>query len=316
MPSVGIGGQRGGSTALDRAIVAATRFLLAGQATDGAFHDWDLAPGPSAAWSTAYIAARLRQVPLDAHAGIESALSRAADWLLGHRRADGGWSYNDQVGSDADSTAHALLLLHRMGLPWPVDALDRLRRFQADNGGFSTYLADDGLQYWGTPHVDVSAVCAQVSAAVSDRDTLGRVRRFIANARTSQGLWESYWWNTPLYATRHSLAALGTSLTASELAATRATLGGMTTATAFEHALLVECLLLCGAPSSRIDQLVTQLTDSQQADGGWTSEPCLRVTRRTCPEPWRDADPGPLYADPRRLFTTATVISALSSVCS
>lgn len=306
--------EHGGNAALDHAIAAATRFLLAGQAADGAFYDWELPPGPSGAWSTAYVAARLRQVPFTLDAGTALALRGAADWLLGHRCADGGWSYNDQVGSDADSTAHALLLLHQVAAPLPADALVHLRRFQANNGGFSTYLADDGLQYWGAPHVDVSAVCAQVFAAVSDNETLARIRHFIASERTPEGLWESYWWNTPLYATRHSLAALGSSLTASELAATRVTLEGMTTATDFEHALLLECLLLCGAASSRTDGLVARLTDRQQADGGWNSEPCLRVTRRSCHEPWRDADAGTLYADPRRLFTTSTVLGALCKV--
>lgn len=38
-----------------------------------------------------------------------------------------------------------------------------------------------------------------------------------------------------------------------------------------------------------------------------------RVTRRDCDSPWDSPDPGPLFADPERIFTTATVLAALSA---
>jgi hypothetical protein len=37
------------------------------------------------------------------------------------------------------------------------------------------------------------------------------------------------------------------------------------------------------------------------------------VTDRACATPWSHPHPGPLYADPDRLFTSATVLAALAS---
>jgi hypothetical protein len=82
---------------------------------------------------------------------------------------------------------------------------------------------------------------------------------------------------------------------------------------AFERALLLDSLLRAqgGARSCRVDALVEHLVAEQLPDGSWRSAPVLRVTHRECASPWERTDAGSLYADPRRLFTSATVLSAL-----
>ena len=49
-------------------------------------------------------------------------------------------------------------------------------------------------------------------------------------------------------------------------------------------------------------------------DGSWPAAPMLRITDRTCDAPWRQPECGPVYADDRRLFTSATVLRALNAV--
>ncbi len=81
----------------------------------------------------------------------------------------------------------------------------------------------------------------------------------------------------------------------------------------FERALLLSSLLFFPRGRERaILDLLDQLVESQEADGSWESAPMLRVTRRDCFEPWKPGDPDRLYCDQNRLFTTATVLEALS----
>jgi hypothetical protein len=117
-----------------------------------------------------------------------------------------------------------------------------------------------------------------------------------------------------LYATRSSLSLLRAAATPVDVEATRAALRGLAPANPFERGLLVESLHLAAEPrdSELIDRLASQLVEDQLDDGSWASAPVLRITRRDCSAPWECADPGPLYADTDRLFTSATVLSALA----
>src|SRR5262249_3735187 len=108
-----------------RVIEAAERFLLAHQRPDGSWWEWDLPPGSSGPWTTAYSAARIHD---------EDARERAKAWLPPHQHPGGGWGYNASVPADADSTAHAILLL---GDRAPAEAVDRLKTFRREDGGFS-----------------------------------------------------------------------------------------------------------------------------------------------------------------------------------
>src|SRR3954447_13519590 len=93
------GRRRGGMTGVQPvvadAVSAATAHLIECQRPDGSWWEWDLPPGPSGAWVTAYVASRL---PRDAP-GAAAARARAARWLREHEEPGGGWGYNDHTGA-------------------------------------------------------------------------------------------------------------------------------------------------------------------------------------------------------------------------
>ena len=301
---------------VDKAIRDCVRFLLGHQSESGCWTDWDLPPGRSSPWTTAYVGARLTELPTDAGASAGPALRAGARWLLEHEREGGGWGYDDRVGCDGDSTALAVLFLALVGIPVADATRVRLLGFEQPGGGFSTYGADEGLGSWGGAHPDVSPAAAQalLKLSAAPDPAVERTVQYVLSERTPNGLWNSFWWSSPLYATRSSLSLLRDVGATVDLQATHAALSRLAPANAFERGLLLESLhLAAGArDGDLVDRLARQLVAGQLDDGSWASAPVLRITRRDCSAPWECADAGPLYADTDRLFTSATVLSALA----
>jgi len=78
---------------------------------------------------------------LRAHADIDAAVGRAADWLLARQRPDGHWLF--ELEADATIPAEYVLLIHYLG-EQPDLELERkiavyLRRIQANHGGWPLY---------------------------------------------------------------------------------------------------------------------------------------------------------------------------------
>lgn len=300
--------------ALDLAIDACVDFIRRQQSDDGCWIDWALPPGPSNSWNTAYVAEQLAALPGDFRGRTLCATRVAARWLVDHECAGGGWGYNDHVGHDADSTAHAILFLSLEGLPVAPRSDACLMMLQRPDGGFSTYPDDEGLGSWGRSHTDVSAVSAR--AMLTRRPTTDpafvRAVAFVAGQRNERGLWNSFWWRSPLYATQASLSLLGTANARLDLSATRLALTGASAESPFERALLLDSVLRAGVRDrDRVDALRELLVAEQLADGSWVSVPMLRVTHRDCAAPWDQLNAGAFYADDRRLFTSATALRAL-----
>ena len=87
--------------------------------------------------------------------------------------------------------------------------------------------------------------------------------------------------------------------------------------TVFERALQVLCLCRLRRVEP-VPPLADMLAAAQLVDGSWPSDPILRLTHRHIDRPWTagvGTDLGPLYADERRVFTTATAVAALASAC-
>jgi squalene cyclase len=298
---------------LDEAIAAARDYVLALQAPDGSWTDWELPPGSSSIWTTAYVGWQLHELRDPPSAGTAQAASRAARWLLERRFHDGGWGYSETVGSDADSTSFCILLLDAVhGGGAPAAAVDHLLGYQRPDGGFATYRPDVTVGSWAASHPDVTPVALRAllpRLGVRDHRIRAGIARVLGD-QNDDGVWPSFWWSSSSYATRASIAllrAVGARYRRSS------TLSRTNSDNAFETALLLSCELeAAGVADGTADRTIAELIDTQRPDGSWTSVPMLRVTRRECFEPWRAADPGPLFADPRRLFTTATALAALT----
>ena len=241
--------------------------------------------------------------------------------------AGGGWGYNDSVGPDADSTAYALLFLSSEPVAVPPAGFARLLELQRPDGGFSTYPHDEGLGSWGVSHPDVTAVAARamlsippgaalalLGTGIAHDPTLGisQALRYIVRHRNPEVTWDSFWWSSPLVATAAALSLLRATGPALDAVLTSSALSRIHAENAFDGALLLDCHLLTDAGSRRTAQLVEALISEQLPDGSWPSVPILRLTNRDCFDPARHDDPGPLFADPERLFTSATVFGALS----
>jgi hypothetical protein len=288
-------------------IAGGLEYVLGQQNADGSWTEWELPPGQSSCWTTAFIGYKLRLLPPDlAWRAIEARRS-AAEWLLRAEFEGGGWGYNETVGADADSTAYGMLFLSSMGLSIPESAYERLYRFRQADGGFATYQAQYENDSWGVSHPDVTAVVIQALLTKSSSLVESGID-YVVRKQNADGLWNSFWWQTPLYATAASLMLV--EKRGIDLSQTQQSLLLFQPRNAFEAALLLSSRIHAGLPAH--SELINNLIDAQQSDGSWVSEPMLRVTRRDCFDPWNYDDADARFADPKRLFTSVAVLDALS----
>jgi hypothetical protein len=307
---------------LIRAITLSLDYILKRQLSDGSWVDWDLPPGPSSIWTTAFVGCKLRSLPAGFNASVSTSL--AAEWLQRKMFADGGWGYNEEAGSDADSTALAILFLASQGRPVGEASYQCLESFQRPDGGFATYRGQPALGSWAVSHADVTpaAILAMMTKYGAETPAVAKGLEFVLANRASSGIWQSFWWTSFLYSTEGCLSLLKTAGRNMDLRGTRETLLSVRPQHPFESALLVSCILsLRGDPAGggewpgrELRALVDDLLENQQPDGSWRSGPMLRVTRRDCFEAWKCGDPDELFWDQNRLFTTATVLDALSTL--
>jgi hypothetical protein len=265
------------------AIDSALAFLLSKQDADGAWRDFMLPPGQAEAWTTAYVGRCVRQAAPDR----QSALNRAGAFL--HAQAsDRGWGYNHACPPDADTTAHVLLFL--------PGALAKhgaaLARYCQTGGGVRTYTWPPRGHGWGEMHPEVTTTVMRALLRWLAPDHV-LIRRGITWLSTQHN---AYWWNAPHYL---PLEKLRLHLLAPETR--RGPLPQASDGTAFDMALALESVVLSGQPAQN---RALELLALQRSDGSWPSAPILRL-----PNP--AGDKSTRYADVRRLFTTATVLSSL-----
>jgi squalene cyclase len=298
---------------LSTSIEGGLHYLRSNQTDAGFWSDWQLPPGESRMWTTAYVGYRLSMLPRIARATVDEHLTHAHAWLRASELPDGGWGYTEQTGADADSTSLALLFLHSRGDD--VASEGRLCAYQQPDGGFSTFTRDASYGSWVLSHPDVTAIALlalkRKSLAFTDRMRCGL--GYLRQRQRADGLWNSFWWTSCLYSTEAALAFLHAAGEITDRTRITSALRAVPTPTAFESALLLLCLIRLGKADDPLAmECVRTLQSKQLPDGSWASGPILRLTSRDISEPWLTEDAGPLFGDARRVFTTATVIPALS----
>ena len=294
--------------ALRRVTDRAVTFLVSRQAETGIWQDFDLEPGSSDAWVTAYVGQALQSV---GGSEADQARGRAADWLQQAHRPSGGWGYNALTPVDADTTAHALLFLLGQQSAVPAAAVGRLRHFANPDGSFRTFDGHDSEHSWGHGHPEVTAAAARtlyLFGEAADVALVDAATAYLRATQQSNGLWQAFWWTTPLYSAVEAIQLLDTCGGGYDREDLRRALAAPA-AGAFEEALQVRLLVSQGF-RQRADIVMGRLLASQQLDGSWRSIPILRVT---APDSSLDVPAGPIAADSERLFTTATVVLALAA---
>lgn len=319
------------------AIADACTFLERAQCADGRWLDFRGDRNISSSWVTAYIGTQLARA-----ASHSSSVDRARTWLLDHPHPAGGWGYNRATRPDADTIANVVHFLLALG---PTEATARaitasvrlLEQFFVPSvGGFRTYqpVQNDSLHHpnssWCAVHPCVTAMCASALAAADYQGQSARVRMCADYLRSQQretGLVDAFWWEGATYATYHAARVLR--IVGDGEAVARAkegvlarvhcdggwgtNLGGASSA--FHTALAVKTLTIaCDDRHTRaIGDGLTWLLRMQEPDGGWPTVPILRVPRPDIHHPRGAADEqwAPTLRDRNRLFTTATVLSAL-----
>jgi hypothetical protein len=301
---------------LAETIAYAAEFLLDRQRQDGTWRDFRLEPGESDAWITSYVGLAL--APLESDAAIGAALTCARSWVAGAMRPQGDWGYNSRTPPDCDSTAHAILFLASGAQAAPTVSLARVLSFQRRDGGFSTFQRRDPHDSWGHSHVDVSPVVLEALRMFCDPIASAAMVRgvnYLLNRLRPAGNWESFWWNTPLYATAANvrcLEALGVDYSRSRVGAWCA--ARLVPAHAFEQALLLETISrLEPAGDSSAALLAGALIALQKPDGSFEPHAMLRVTAPDVAEPWDrlEGTAGPVAKDETAVFTTATALRGL-----
>ncbi|ATB39213.1 squalene--hopene cyclase [Cystobacter fuscus] len=297
----------------------------------------------SSQWVTAYVGQALARVGAD-----PAVLRRARDWLKAHAHKEGGWGFSLATPADADSTANVVhFLSHTRGEPSDEAALAEacarlLHYWDETEGGFRTYRPaeqpslDGWASYpgssWCDVHLCVSALAGRVLHAVGaprHRPVLEACAHRVRQRQSPEGFWDAYWWHGRTYTTRHAaeLLQLEGDTSGAVARAVRWTLdtqredggwgngiGGASTA--FDTALALATLRLDPGPSGAALRSGLQwLVRTQRPEGDWDSAPLMRMPRPGEHAPWEDPQGClllPVLTDRNRLFTTATVVSALA----
>jgi squalene-hopene/tetraprenyl-beta-curcumene cyclase len=315
-------------------------FLLAKQDGDGLWRDFHTPAGEASEWPTGFIGTALCTAGVDGRT-----LDRVARALIARQHADGGWGYNESVPSDADSTACVLLFLAltgRRGDSCSRAASCLISHQRDENGGVATYREPGPIRRfmgvgwwmrfggWCSPHLEVTATTGRALATL-DRHTynphVDATWRYVRSRQSADGSWNSYWWNSPHYATLQAaeLAQLSGDYHFVCRAAEWAVLtqdpdGGWSTpgsgTSAFATALCLQLLVHANASGRETRRAVSRLAALQDEDGSWPSHPIMRIPLPGDRDPdekgrWR-IHGGFIVADQHRTFTSAACVAALA----
>jgi hypothetical protein len=325
-------------------ILEGIEFLKRFQKKDGSWQDFFNDAGVSDSWSTSFV---LNFLPVK-YQNAKFA-DRAYQFL--HYSQGGLWGYNKQWLADADSSTFALLtILSREGTI-DQELLSQWVTFQAINGGFSTYNDKEALlsslstnrkinnvEGWTQSHPCVSSVAFYLLSMMGDQSlSFYRLKDYIIGQQKKNGLWDSYWWTSPIYTTafiiKSSLCEVNADMSKRiELAIEglmrmqnkNGSFGDLFEAQSpFYTGLVVGaiCQQRAMLPSfiREVAKSVQWLKSVQFDDGSWKETPSMRMPNpdiitfsegSTWPEGTRGLNIR--VSDFSRLFSTVTVISALS----
>jgi hypothetical protein len=268
-------------------------------------------------WVTAYVANAMALAPVPA--AREAA--REAFELLMLRRESGGWGYHALLPADGDTTTWVLRLARLLDAPGSARlraARDFVAGLTSPAGAVATYARsavphlreflnmDGTYDGWCGEHG-----CVTAAAAALAPESLACV----AAAQQRDGSWAGHWWDDDEYTTARALEALAPHPEhANHVARGVAWAAARTEGSPFATALAIQAVVAGGGPPqpAQVDSLLA----TQRADGSWEPSARLRVPAPDAVDPLASPETTLTYVDDDALFTSATVLWALSSVAS
>lgn len=281
------------------AIASGLEFLTS-RRQDGKWRDFSPTTGESDVWVTAYVLARLGELPLAyiSHT-LRQQMAESLEWLKEVRNPLGGWGYRSHGKDSADATAWAIIALRRHGQPVPPSAFELIGRCRRPDGGFAAYPETgqaDQLPQASAPDITAVAVkaletadpsCQQFLASHLRTDVPGTMCRLASRFFVCSAIldWDAMAAPWPLlnqicqFTSQHNEESV------------------------FEQALLLRCLVRLRI--QRAWSVAAGLRLLQHGDGSWPGSALL--------PPLLGVSTGKrqLRFDDQRVFTTATAVSAL-----
>src|SRR5579871_1717100 len=324
-----------------RACQRGVSFLLQARQHQAWWLDFQLAPGASDEWVTAYVGATLASC---SEPEAREAARVAWAHLMTRQRPSGAWGYNSLTPGDADSTGWGVRLAEAVAEGDGEEAQRArraLRRHLREDRGIATYAdpapiraftasaADRSFTGWCGSQPCVTAAAAAVSGMCAE------VRPYLLKSQRANGSWGSYWWCDDEYATALAAEALSSSGHAEDEprvrravewarqqvdAQGRVVTGYHPDGSAFATAWCLRVLLLDAehAAAERRARVAAWLTGQQRADGSWAPSAYLRVPFPDDVSPWETTAwelggtiEGSIVPDQCGIFTAATVLDAL-----
>ncbi len=326
------------------------KFLKDSRNPDGFWSDFLTLAGESVYWVSGYVGYNIICYLKDPEEKMS--LEKVGYGILAHQRADGGWGYGFGVPSDGDSTSWCLRFLAKLGIQSQLSLENAssflLKHQSAVDGGFRTYanpshvgrymMLDGSVSFegWASSQMCVTAVATQALIENSMAQGVEKALDFIRKGQTVEGYWNPYWWTGKLYATANCMQALKVAGSDNVNILDRAKNWVIKTQLPdwswsdssrsvegwpFSTALALKGLMTASDPrlNEKIINCVDWLLSHQLLDGSWSSNNILRIPHPSMVEPWNQVfwkeDGKAINAaikDHKRLFTTATVFSALS----
>src|SRR5258705_9261875 len=111
---------------LTKAIESGMYYVSENRSNDGMWRDFNTLAGESSEWVTAYILSHLLTI------SHSDSIDIAHKQMSLRQRKNGGWGYNNNVPSDADSTAWTILAFATLPL-WRPSAIIRAAHFVEDH---------------------------------------------------------------------------------------------------------------------------------------------------------------------------------------
>lgn len=300
-----------GQGSMQKAVSLAEEYLLCYIEENGKWQDFFIEePGISDQWVTAYVGSCLLKAPDKESPRVVRALEKAADFLRGSIREDGGWGYNGRCTSDCDSTAQAISFLSEMGQVPERKSLELLCRFWRQDGGFCTYLGN-GKGSWNDSHIDVTLYAAVLlrQTFLHNQEAQERLHGYLSSW-FDKGLPPAFWWKSDYYTALAGISCFQSFGWEYPKGNVLRETDKKIPENVYDLALYLDLISRLEDGRSHVEEACSVLCSRQRPDGSFSGGGILRVTATGCHRPWEDGVHE--YAeDISSVYTTAASLKAL-----